>query len=581
MPEETLFPHLTSTGPAPSYIEVLTTYQEVFRERVAEGKLRPLVLPYHLYGCLLVLHYLYIPHTENRLVYAARWLVLAWVIWFQWKTLWETSSESQATAFAAGLVAAWGIVWSITWLALYRPQWDAKRVQRKRVRDEMKDGTSTAEGDDTGIQGSGHTKEGEMNGYANGSWQNGSVAAKSEKDLRHRAHANGTAKANNIDEQLQAYGRTNMYLDEAEERDGVKYEYYWQSYPSKLSERIPWVMDLLMNFRLPGWNLAIPPMPDLPPFVKVKLGEPIDENSKTGVSSVGLRRLDTRRDLLRYRLPQFVASYFVLDLLKTTLMKDPYYIFGPNTYALPPHLAHLTPFQLKLFRQCLNSVTVVVALEMVFMLMPLGMSLLLGPSVFGLRGESWYFPSTWGSFSNVLDKGLNGLWGGWWHQTFRFVFAAPTNYLIEHGYFKARSMGAKLSALFFAFGISGVLHAGGSVTQIARSNPWQAPVFFMLQALGILLQTTACAYLRPQIKQLPKVVRQAGNLLFTWTWLWYTGWLLVDDFARGGIWLWEPLPISPMRALGFGSGDDSFWCWGNMGVGWYTGKHWWESGIAI
>ena len=481
-------------------------------------------------------------------------------------------------------MAAWGAVLSVTWLVLYRPQWDAKRVRRRKaIKGRKGDGTLIEEQDNVEIapQSNGHVKGGEANGQADTNWQNGSTAASSDQGLRHRAHTNGTTKGEKVKRQFQANGNTNTYSDEAEERDGVEYEYYWQSCPTKLFERIPWTMDLLINFRGPGWNWAIPPMPDLPPFVKAKLGEPTDDASKTGVSSVGLRSFDTRRDLFNYRMPQFVAGYFVLDILKTTLMKDPYYIFGPNTYALPPHLAGLTPFQLKLFRQCLNSFTVVIALEMVFMLVPLSLCLLLGPKVIGFKGEAWYYPSTWGSFSNIMNKGLNGLWGGWWHQTFRFVFAAPTNHLIKNGYVKARSMEARLCALFFAFGISGILHAGGSVTQIALSKPWQAPIFFMLQALGILIQTTACAYLHTQIKQLPKAVRQAGNVLFTWIWLWYTGWLLVDDFARGGIWLWEPLPISPTRALGFGSGDDSWWCWDDMGVGWYTGKHWWENGISL
>ncbi|KAG0651113.1 hypothetical protein D0Z07_2876 [Hyphodiscus hymeniophilus] len=570
MPKEALFPHLTSTGPAPTYIEVLTTYKRVFYERVAGGKLRPLVLPYHLYGCLLVLTYLYIPHTKSRFAYGARWPVVACVIWFQWKVLWETSSENQAVAFAAGLTAGWGVVWSLTWLLLCRPQWDAKRVQRRVVRD----GRATTKADDVGATT-------QSNGRTNGEavWQNGSHSTDPDKYVRKRTHINGTTKAETHQEH--GDGETVSYSDESEKRDGVEYEYYWQSCPSKLSERIPWTMDLLMNFRGPGWNWAIPPMPALPPFVKAKIGEDIDEASIRGVSSVGLRRFDTRRDLFNYRIPQFIGGYFVLDILKTTIMRDPYYVFGPNTYALPSHLAALTTFQLKLFRQLLNSITVVVALEMVFMLMPLGMSLLCGPSIVGLRGEAWYYPSTWGPFSNILNKGLNGLWGGWWHQTFRFVFTAPANYLIKNGYVKARSTEAKLSGLFFAFGISGFLHAAGSVTQFALSHPWQAPTFFMLQALGILIQTVVCVHLRSQITQLPKIIRQAGNVIFTWTWLWYTSWLLVDDFARGGIWLWEPLPISPTRALGFGSGDDSWWCWGDMGIRWYSGRHWWDSGIAL
>ena len=581
MPKETLFHHLTLGGPAPTYIEVLTTYKRVFHERVAEGKIRPLVLPYHLYGCILLLHYLYVPHTKSRIAYAARWPVLACIIWFQWKTLWETSSENQAIAFAAGLTAAWGVFWSVTWLLLYRPQWDAMRVQRRKlVTDTRQTRKSTVVGFGIGnnVHTNGHTKGGEKKGEM--VWQEGSNG-ESANGLRYRAHGNGTTKAEERAGKYETNETTVAYLDEAEMRDGVEYQYFWQSCPETLLERIPWAIDLLMNFRGPGWNWAIPPLPDLPPFVKAKLGEPVNEASKSAISSVGLRRFDTRKDIFNYRVPQFVGGYLVLDILKTTIMKDSYYVLGPNTYDVPPHLANLTPFQLKLFRQCLTSITISVALEMVFMLLPLGMCLLCGPSVLGLRAEAWYYPSTWGSFSNISNKGLNGLWGGWWHQTFRFVFAAPTNYLIKNGYLKARSTAAKLSALFFAFGISGCLHAAGSVTQFPLTHPWQAPVFFMLQALGILIQSTVCLYLRPQISQLPKVVRQAGNVMFTWTWLWYTGWLLVDDFARGGIWLFEPLPISPLRALGFGSGDDSWWCWGDLGVRWYWGKHWWDSGIAI
>jgi hypothetical protein len=568
MPSETLFPHLSSTGPAPTYIEVLTTYKRVLQTRVAEGSIRPFVLPYNLYGCFLLLTYLYIPHKKSPIVYAARWPVLAVILWFQWKTLWETTSENQAVAFATGLISSYGAVLSVIWLVLMRPQWDAKRIER-RIKKDTRDGGVNASEDPGVIP---HANGQASNGTANGS--NGSVS-----DLRHRGQQNGNAKTE-TGGRLANEKTAEIYVDEAEERDGVRYEYFWQSCPDKLSDRIPWTMDLIMNFRGPGWNWGIPPLPALPPFVKAHLGEPIDAKSKSGLSSVGLRRFDTRRALFRYRMPQFVIGYIVLDILKTTIMHDPYYVFGPNTYALPSHLKDLTPFQLKLFRQILNGLTVTIALEMVFMLMPLLMCLILGPSVVGLRGEAWYYPSTWGSFNNILDNGLNGLWGGWWHQTFRFAFAAPTNYLIEHNYVKPRSMQAKLSALLFAFGISGLLHTAGSVTSFAKSNPWQAPAFFMSQAFGILLQSTVCGLL-PQIKKLPKVIRQAGNFLFTWTWIWYTGWLLIDDFARGGIWLWEPLPISPTRALGFGSGDDCWWCWGDSGLGWYTGKHWWESGISL
>jgi hypothetical protein len=180
-----------------------------------------------------------------------------------------------------------------------------------------------------------------------------------------------------------------------------------------------------------------------------------------------------------------------------------------------------------------------------------------------------------------LTKGLNGLWGSWWHQTFRFVFSTPTNYFISNKYFSPRSQLAKISALLFAFGISGFLHAGGSVSQFPATYPTHPPIFFMLQAVGILLQATFCSIFHPYLKMLPGWLRKSGNLAFTLFWMFETGWWLTDDFARGGIWLYEPIPVSVLRGLGFGDKGDGWWCWEYSGVGWYHGKRWWESGIAL
>lgn len=576
MPSETLFPHLASTAPAPSYREVVRAYRNVLATRYAEGTLRPLVLPYHLYGGFLLMLYLCIPHTRSPLAYAARWPVLGVIIWFEWRTLWETSSQSMATALVAGLISVWGVAWSITWLVLRRPQWDAKRVQRKR----REHGNWAAllamsrllsrGGNEVRL---GYALQKEEIEQENANKEEYLMGAQASGNLRKRTQANGhtlsSGNANNL-QQVKS-------VDGAAEHT----EYYWQSYPDNIWERIPWVMDLIMNFRGPGWDWAIPPLPDLPRSIKLKLGGIDEKTVSKGVSSVKFEQYTTRRELFYARVPQFVVGYFLIDVLKVLMMKDPYYIFGPNTYALPPHLAGLSPFQIRVYRETLSAVCIVVSLHMAFSLMPLWMGLLNGPQVFGLRAEPWYFPSHWGSFLSIRDKGLNGLWGGWWHQTFRLAFSAPSNYLIANGFVKSRSVAAKLLALFFAFGISGLLHTGGSITQVPKTNPWAAPIFFMLQAFGIFLQTTISSALQPQLSKLPKILRHAGNVLFTSAWLVATGWILVDDFSRGGVWLYEPIPISLLRGLGLGVEGDGWWCWEHIGVSWYTGMHWWESGIAL
>ncbi|KUJ22894.1 uncharacterized protein LY89DRAFT_637233 [Mollisia scopiformis] len=528
------FPHLTSTGPPPPSREVMNAYRTAFSARVSEGSLRPLVIPYHVYGYVLLIIYLCIPHTNRPWVYAARWPVLGVIAWWQWKTLWEASSMSMATGFAAGLMAAWGVVWACTWLVFNRPQFDVKRVQR----------SSANFFSDEKI-----AKQRKQNGNA-------------------KIETNGHATANGKSQEISKDGQ-------------FVAEYYWQSYPDTLKDRLPWVIDLVINFRGPGWNWAIPPLPSPPPSIMTQLSEPISASSRSGKSTIGLRRYDTFSALARARLPTFVVGYFLLDVLKVLMMQDPYFIFGPTTHHLPSYLQGLSPLALRFIRQALSSFSIILSLEMVFLLAPLIFSLTLGPSLLGLRAEPWYYPTSWGSFSNITTKGLNGLWGSWWHQTFRFAFSAPSNFLIAEGYVKAKSAAARISALVFAFGISGFLHAGGSISQFPRTFHWHAPMFFMLQAVGILVQSTLCALLHPIIRTLPRTVRQMGNFFYVFGWLFWTGWWLTDDFARGGIWLYEPIPISPLRRLGFGEKDAGWWCWEHLGVGWYNGKRWWESGIAV
>lgn len=62
--------------------------------------------------------------------------------------------------------------------------------------------------------------------------------------------------------------------------------------------------------------------------------------------------------------------------------------------------------------------------------------------------------------------------------------------------------------------------------------------------------------LKAPISRAPRWARRLGNLAFALAWLWATGWLLIDDFARCGIWLYEPVPVSLFRALGFGPAGD-------------------------
>ncbi|TVY17969.1 hypothetical protein LARI1_G003797 [Lachnellula arida] len=566
------FPHLSAKGPAPTYLEVAAVYRREFYKDVAEGSLRPIVFPYHLYGLFLLLTYLCIPHTKRPYLYKARWLVLGAIAAFQWKTLCDTSSASITTAFGAGLVSAWVLVLSVTWLVFYRPQFDSMRVELRMKSGVGNGGRRAGDGEQADasrdavcVENSHLRRRQKANGYTNGEAKG------------------GVQESTKLSHFFPRHCKSNFCLLEEEPKPGSLQlsEYYWQSYPDKLSERINWVMDHMLNFRGPGWNWAIPILPTYPPSVKQALGEDPSIESRTGVSRIGFKRPDTRKQLFWDRVPRFIAGYFLLDATKTFLMKDPYFVFGPTTYDPPPYFQNLTPSALWFIRQTTTGFALILALEVAFLTGSIMQCLILGPKVLGLRGYAWQYSTNWGSATNVLNKGLNGFWGSFWHQTFRFAFAAPTNFLIKNKYIEARSTAAKVLGLFLAFGISGFLHLAGSVSQLPQTYPWHAMILFLLQPIGILIQATVCSYLRPSIEKLPKTYRQAGNLLYTIIFLFSTCWLMGDDFARGGVWLFEPVPISPLRGMGYGVEGDGWWCWGHIGVGWYTGEHWWESGVAF
>ena len=99
----------------------------------------------------------------------------------------------------------------------------------------------------------------------------------------------------------------------------------------------------------------------------------------------------------------------MLDFLKVLLMKDPYFLLGPNNYPPPSYLADLSPTMLSIYRQFLGMVAIIVALETIFSTSPLIQCLLLGPRRLGLRGEPWMYPTTWGGFNVIFTKGLGGI----------------------------------------------------------------------------------------------------------------------------------------------------------------------------
>lgn len=187
------------------------SYRASFAQAVAERQREPLVIPYSIIGPFLVpALWLAIPHTKRPWLYQTRWLVVAYVVYFNANLTLYTSSGNVACAYASGLMAAWGTISTFHLLVWTRPQFDAARAIKVTNNVTKREPNGTAKHE---------------NGVANG---NG---------LRHRKGENGTSASR-------------REQNEFEGQDS----WVWQPYPADapLLSRLNWAFDLTTSFRCIG-----------------------------------------------------------------------------------------------------------------------------------------------------------------------------------------------------------------------------------------------------------------------------------------------------------------------------------------
>ena len=506
--------------------EVTSYYNSVYDSLIDSGKAIPFIYPWAGAGAFGVLGYLLVDHRQHKWT---RHIVYASLLVFQLWCIRTTRAVHPAAAFGVGLISGWGLLWVFALMVAKDCQTDFVRLQRRG--------------------GSSDGKPASMNGTA----ANGNVS-KTTKDSAPKES-----------------------------------ELYWQPYPPKFIDRLDWIADAFCSFRGVGWNFQSSGVPRLPKQIEAGLHSNVDVPSTPEtmtVSRTGIRRFADRQKLFRLCIRDLALGYLILDVVKTLMARDRYFIgymdAPPPAYL--PTIIQQSYTLTKSYRLLISLAGVYFALREIFTLGPLFFCFIVGPKYIGLRGEPWMNPpDMFGSFSNVLDQGIGGWWGGWWHQVFRYGFEAPTEMILEALRMDKKSQRGKLISLFVAFTLSGCLHACGSYTQLGDTRPFRGPfVFFLLQPFGIVAQLLAAQLLKQTgiTERLPKPVRQAANFVVVHIWLYYTAPLLMDDFARGGVWLYEPLIFSPLRGLGLGAKDDGFFCWWNGIVFWRSGKHWWDTGLA-
>lgn len=524
--------------------EVTLYYDTVYDSLIESDQAIPFLYPWAGIGAFVAFGYLFVDHRQSRILEWLRYPVFAFLFAFQTWCILTTKAKHPAGAFGVGILSSWGVLWVASIMIFNDCQSDFLRIERYR-RDPGGNFIPTVD-------------KSAANGAPISSKKHGDDAINMDGGRM----VTDTSKSSALD---------------------------WQEYPGTFRNRLDWIADLFCNFRGVGWNWQISCIPPPPKFVESQLHGNVDysHSERVAMSRTGIRRFGDKSGLLKYTAIKLIIGYLALDVIKVIMNNDPYFS-GYVDAAPPPYLptyVRSSHTLVKYYRLLIGIAGLYTALSQAFNMGPLVFCGVLGPDWIGARGEPWMNPpDMFGSFRSVLDQGLAGWWGSWWHQTFRFGFEAAAGKLLDALDVDKRSNNGRMASIFVAFFLSGCLHAAGSYTQLGDTRPLMGPMrFFLLQPLGILLQLFLTKVLsKAGVRtRTPKMLRQVANFVYVHVWGYFTAPLLIDDFAKGGNFLFEPIAFSPLRAMGLGAKDDTWYCWWN-GIGfWRSGKTWWDTGIAL
>lgn len=210
---------------------VRNAYRATFKEAVAQGLSRPLVLPYSLVGAFIVpTLWLAVPHVRRPWLYRSRWLVMIFVIVFNVQLVRQASSTNLAFSYATGLMAAWGIISNANLLLWMAPQFDSARVSTRPL-------TGSSKGPEQ-ERVNGYGVKGHADGAANAA-PDGAVSS-----AAHRGSLDGLIQRR----------PTNLDTGQEGERADEPSDLVWEPFPADASFwwRLNWALDLVCSFRGAG-----------------------------------------------------------------------------------------------------------------------------------------------------------------------------------------------------------------------------------------------------------------------------------------------------------------------------------------
>ena len=529
--------------------EVLDQLQSKYEAAIDAGQYQPFVWPHRALGPYLLILYLLLPPSPSPAVHYARYPVFALIIYVSVTAILDCRSPAVTVGYGIGLLNAWTILWTATLIIFNDGRRDYKRIERQRRPDEA----PSVEGLVENVQGD--------TSALDGSTTDGLKLVHPVGELPEPEPSATTDLAPKL-ESPEIFAAQEPIPSSSQEI------YIWQPFPDNFLHRLDFIFDLVTNFRGLRWTHQGPGTYPAPQHIRETLTNPETPPSlhPTKYPSYSL--------LFTSNLQSFVLCSLTLDTLKYVTSLDPYFLAQGQNTPSPFPIARTT-------RLILSLLFTYTSLLNIFLLAPLVLACTFGPRILGPHASTWLYPPYYGPLSSIADKGLAGLWGGWWHQLFRYAFEAAGEFIggkVLH--LSKNSISGGVVRSLVAFVCSGILHACASYTVLGGTHPIRGSfLFFALQPVGIIAQRALSIYLKQKgyREAIPPWMRKTGNVLVVVLWCRVTGPLIADEFAAAGIWLYEPLPVSLVK----GVKGEGWWRWGGPWVRWYLGDRWWRSGLVF
>ncbi|MCJ1281859.1 hypothetical protein MMC26_001182 [Xylographa opegraphella] len=267
--------------------------------------------------------------------------------------------------------------------------------------------------------------------------------------------------------------------DKSAEKVSKKLSTWEEPYPRALSARVLWVLDLLPSIRLSGW----------------KIGDLAHDLTQPPTPL-------TRLAYLRHAVLIASTSFLLLDTAAFIARQDPYFTDRSVSISSPYSSTYLTSASDSMLSHALTPLFLLppyvirplIIATHIYAVMTLGGALGTTPLlVLPTPFSPHLYPMFFGPFASVMDRGLRGLWGTWWHQTMRYQNSMPGRALAQYLDLRPGGRGDYALRIISAFGLSGWIHMGLVPPEpLGGVDAWQVRmavgVFFWLQILGFAVE---------------------------------------------------------------------------------------------